>query len=106
MLTSNENSCFSYNTTFCTKLLLQNKQNTCKIRPYYNTVNYAIVQRTKQKVERELGQTINNYAIKTIDKIKNLHRTLVSGKFPTNLCVKSTYFAEIMALNECFKSGK
>jgi len=42
MLTSNKNSCFSNNKTFYTKLLLQNKQNTCKRRPYYNTVNYLL----------------------------------------------------------------
>ena len=53
-------------------------------------------------VVRELGQTINKYAIK---KIKNLYRILVSGKFSTNLFVKSTHFAEIMALNECLRSG-
>ena len=35
-----------------------------------------------------------------MDKIKNLYRILVSGKFSTNLNVKSTCFAEIMALNE------
>ena len=28
-----------------------------------------------------------------------------SGKFSTNLYVKSTYFAECMALNECLRSG-
>jgi len=54
---------------------------------------------------RELGQTINKYAIKKIDKIKNLYRILVSGKFSTNLYAKSTCFAEIMALNECLRSG-
>jgi len=45
MLTSNKNICFSYNQTFYTKLLLQNKQNkqnTCTRRPYYNTVNYLL----------------------------------------------------------------
>jgi len=46
------------------------------------------------------------YAIKKIDKIKNLYRILVSGKFSTNLYVKGTvWFAEIMALNECLRSG-
>ena len=45
----------------------------------------------------ELGKTINKYAIKKIDKIKNLYGILVSGKFSTNLYVKSTCFAEIMA---------
>ena len=55
-------------------------------------------------VVRELGQTINQYAIKKIDK-KNLYIILVSGKFSTNLYVKSTRFAEIMALNECLRSG-
>jgi len=30
---------------------------------------------------------------------------LVSGKFSTKLYVKSTCFAEIMALNECLRSG-
>jgi len=30
---------------------------------------------------------------------------MVSGKFSTNLYVKSTCFAEIMALNECLRSG-
>ena len=54
---------------------------------------------------RELGQTINKYAIKKIDKIKNLYRILVSGKFSTNLYAKSTCFAEIMALNESLRSG-
>ena len=44
-------------------------------------------------------------AIKKIDKIKNLYRILVSGKLSTNLCVKSKCFAEIMALNECLRSG-
>ena len=56
-------------------------------------------------VVRELGQTINKYAIKKIDKIKYLYRILVSGKFSTNLYVKSTCFAEIMALNECLRSA-
>jgi len=37
-----KNRSFSYNNTFCTKLLLQNKQNACKRRPYYNTVNYLL----------------------------------------------------------------
>ena len=55
-------------------------------------------------VVRELGQTNNKYAIKKIDKMKNLNRILVSGKFSTNLYVKSTCFAEIMALNECLRS--
>jgi len=36
----------------------------------------------------ELGQTINKYAIKKIEKVKNLYRILVSGKFSTNLYVK------------------
>jgi len=53
----------------------------------------------------ELGQTINKYAIKKIDNIKNLYRILVSDKFSTNLYVKGTCFAEIMALNECLRSG-
>ena len=53
----------------------------------------------------EQGQTIKQYAIKKIDKIKNLYRILVSGKFSTNVYVKSTCFAEIMALNECLRSG-
>ena len=56
-------------------------------------------------VVRELGQTINKYAIKKMDKVKNLYRILVSGKFCTNLYVKSTCFAEIVALNECLRSG-
>ena len=56
-------------------------------------------------VVRELGQTINKYAIKKIDKIKNLYRILVSGKCSTYLYVKSTCFAEIMALNECLRRG-
>ena len=56
-------------------------------------------------VEHELGQTINKYAIMKIDKIKNLYRILVSGKFSTNLYVKGTCFAEIMAFNECLRSG-
>jgi len=144
MLTSNKNRCFSYNKTFYTKLWLQNKQHTCKRRPYYNTVNYlnCIKNRTKRIIKwkinkfhtrncfsflhaishyilkkcnklfktqidftniflgssydwpgtvvRELGQTINKYAIKKIDKIKYLYRILVSGKFSTNVYVKST----------------
>jgi len=45
------------------------------------------------------------YAIKKIDKIKNIYIIFVSGKFSTNLYVKSTWFAEIMALNECLRSG-
>ena len=53
----------------------------------------------------ELGQTINKYLIKKIDKIKNHYRILVSGKFSTNLYVKSTCSAESMALNECLRSG-
>jgi len=53
----------------------------------------------------ELVQTINKYAIKKIDKIKNRYIILVSGKFSTNLYVKSICFAEIMALNECLRSG-
>jgi len=56
-------------------------------------------------VVRELGQTNNNCAIKKIDKIKNHCRMLVSGKFSTNLYVKGTCFAEIMAFNECLRSG-
>ena len=56
-------------------------------------------------VVSELGQTINKYAIKKIDKINNLYRILVSGKFSTNLYVTGTCFAEIMALNECLRSG-
>jgi len=49
MLTSNKNRCFSYNKTFNTKLLLQNKQNTCKIRPYYKTVNYLLYREQNKK---------------------------------------------------------
>jgi len=49
MLTSNKNSYFSYNKTFYTKLLLQNKQNTCKRRPYYNTVNYLLYREQNKK---------------------------------------------------------
>ena len=56
-------------------------------------------------VVRELGQTINKYAIKNIDKTKNLYRILVSDKFSTNLYVKRTSVAEIMALNECLRGG-
>jgi len=55
-------------------------------------------------VVRELGQNINKIAIKKINKIKNLYRILVSGSFSTNQYVKSTCFAEIMALNECLRS--
>ena len=58
-----------------------------------------------ETVVRELGQTINMYAIKKIDKIESLYRILVSGKFSPNLYVKSACFAEIMALNECLRSG-
>ena len=50
-------------------------------------------------------EIINKYAIKKIDNIKNLYRILVSGKFSTNLYVKSTCFAEIMTLTECLRSG-
>ena len=46
-------------------------------------------------VVRELGQTINKYVMKKNDKIKNLYRILVSGKFSTNLYVKSTCFAKL-----------
>ena len=56
-------------------------------------------------VVRELGQTITKYATKKNHKIKNLFTILVSGKFSSNLYVKSTCFAEIMALNECLGSG-
>jgi len=49
MLTSNKNSCFSYNKTFYTKHLLPNKQNTCKRRPYYNTVNYLLYREQNKK---------------------------------------------------------
>jgi len=40
---------FFYNKTFYTKLLLQNKQNTCKRRPYYNTVNYLLYREQNNK---------------------------------------------------------
>jgi len=49
MLTSNKNSCFSYNKKFYTKPLLQNKQNTCKRRPYYNTVYYLLYREQNKK---------------------------------------------------------
>jgi len=49
MLTSNKNICFSYNKTFWTKRLLQNKQNTCKRRPNYNTVNYLLYREQTKK---------------------------------------------------------
>jgi len=39
------------------------------------------------------------------DKIKHLYRILVSVQFSTKLYVKSTCFAETMALNECLRSG-
>ena len=52
-----------------------------------------------------LGQTINKYAIKKSDKMKNLYRILVSGKISTSLYVKSTWCAEILALNEFLRSG-
>jgi len=54
MLTSNKNSCFSYNKIFNTKLLLQNKQSTCKRRPYYNTVNYLLY-REQNKQNNEIN---------------------------------------------------
>ena len=50
-------------------------------------------------VVRELGQTINKYTMKKVDEIKNIDRILVSSKLSTNLYVKSTFFATIMALN-------
>jgi len=49
MSTSNKNRCFSYNKTYYTKLLLQNKLNTCKRRPYYNTVNYLLYREQNKK---------------------------------------------------------
>jgi len=49
MLTSNKNICFSYNKTFYTKLLLQNKQNTYKRPPNYNNVNYLLYREQNKK---------------------------------------------------------
>ena len=81
MLTSNKNSCFSYNKTFYTKLLLQNKHNTCKRRPITITpsINYCIENKTKRIKNEEwtsstleivlVFDTISHHILKKCNKL-------------------------------------